>query len=84
MIHRDLHRLETYAIGTTAIVGTASFAIALSDGDKDDHVVMLNLAALAAGAMTITAYTIDIVIRLHGRITDLSAQLKALKDNGNL
>lgn len=83
-IHRDLGRLEAYAIGTAAIVGTAGFAISISDGDRDDHAVMLVLSALAAGGMTVGAYAIDDKIKTNGKLADLSAQLEALKGNGNV
>lgn len=75
---RDLHKLEAYTIGTTAIIGTAAIAISNSDGDRHDHSRMLLLAAGAAGATTLVAYAVDEFVRLRGEIANLKAQKDAL------
>ncbi|MCC6454456.1 MAG: hypothetical protein IT328_05895 [Caldilineaceae bacterium] len=59
MLGRDLHRLEAYAIGTTAIVGTALVAMSQSDGDNEDHMTMLATAAVSAGMGTLAAWAVD-------------------------
>lgn len=81
---RELHQLEAYAIGTGAIVGTAGFAIALSNGDKNDHVGLLGLATLSAGGITLAAHAIDAFAKSHGEVANLKAQIKALQEHGDL
>ena len=78
LLHRDLHNLERYAIGTTAIVGTAAVAIAVSDGDRNDHACMLLLAAGAAGAATALAYITDELIALRATVAQLNAESEHL------
>lgn len=80
LFKRDLHRLEAYTIGTTAIVGTAAIAMAASDGDGHDHSRMLLLAAAAAGMTTLVAYTVDEFVRLRGKIAGLEAEQGALQN----
>lgn len=84
MMKRDLHPLEAYSIGTTAIVGTAGLAISLSDGDSDEHVTMLGIATVSAGGITIAAHLIDRLFKQDSKISNLEAQLSALKSNGKL
>lgn len=85
VIRRDLHRLEAYAIGTAAIVGTANVAIALSDSEHaDDHVGMLNLATGSAGAITIAAYLIDAILDLRGQVARLGGQNRSLVEHGDV
>lgn len=74
VMRRELHNLERYAIGTTAIVGTAAVAIAVSDGDRNDHACMLLLAAGAAGAATALAYITDELIALRATVAQLNAE----------
>lgn len=81
---QKLGRLQSYAIGTGAIVGTAGLAIALSNGDRDDHVTMLMIAAASAGGITVAAHEIDDRIGQRGRIANLEAQINALKQHGDL
>jgi hypothetical protein len=83
VIRRDLHQLEAYTIGTTAIVGTASVAMAISDSECEDHVLMLWLAACSAGLVTIAAHTVDAFVRLYVKVADLEAQKKALGGDGD-
>lgn len=83
LLNRDLHQLEAYVVGTAAIAGTAGFSISISEGDRDDHVVMLALAVASAGISTISAHVIDHVSRSSGKIANLEAQIQALKNNAN-
>lgn len=62
VLGRELHRLEAYAIGTTAIVGTALVAMSQSDGDNEDHMAMLATAAVSAGVATLAAWAVDALI----------------------
>lgn len=81
---RHLHRLEAYAIGTAAIVGTSGAAIALSNGDKNDHVTMLALATAAAGGITVAAHAIDAHMKDRGDIADLRARIETLTSHGDI
>jgi argininosuccinate lyase len=83
-LHRDLNRFECYAIGTGAIVGTAALAIAASEGDRDDHVVMLGFAAVSAGVTTLLANASDYVADLRGELAKVKGQLEALVDRGEI
>lgn len=78
VMHRDLHNLERYAIGTSVIVGTSSIAISVSDGDRNDHACMLLLAAGAAGAATALAYIVDELIALRATVAQLNAETEYL------
>jgi hypothetical protein len=75
VIKRDLHKLETYAIGTAAIVGTAALALANDVvGDGEDHARMLMLAAWSAGATTLIAYTVDEFVAMRAEVAGLRAE----------
>lgn len=78
VMHRELHKLEAYSIGTAAIVGTAAVCISVSDGDRNDHTCMLLLAAGAAGATTALAYVTDELIRLRSIIAQISSETEYL------
>jgi hypothetical protein len=82
VFHRELHRLEAYACGTTAIVGTAALTIAHSEGDRGDHSTMLLVAAASAGATTLLAYALDKFVQQRARLARLLAEQDVL--NGNL
>lgn len=77
----ELHRLIAYAIGTTAIVGTAAVAMSVSDGDRRDHRALLLLAALGAGVTTLMAYTIDKFVDMRARLVAAEAREKVLADD---
>lgn len=81
LFKRELRRLEAYAIGTTAIVGTAAIAIANSEGDGRDHSRMLILAAASAGVTTLVAYAVDKFVKLGADNARLSAEREALGGN---
>jgi hypothetical protein len=80
---RDLNNLERYIIGTAAIVGTANLAISQSEGDRDDHVVMLLLSAISAGLTTLAAYAIDRDAKLRAECANLAAQMQVVKGESN-
>jgi hypothetical protein len=80
LLHRDLHNLERYAIGTSAIVGTAAISISVSDGDRNDHAAMLLLAAGAAGAATALAYITDELIALRATVAQMNAENEHLHE----
>lgn len=69
----DLNRLAAYAIGTSAIVGTAALAISVSDGDRREHRTLVLLAALGAGLATLLAYTIDKFVDMRAELAEKQA-----------
>lgn len=88
---RDLNRLQSFVVGTAAMAGTAMAAIALSNGDKEDHVAMLGIAVASAGGITAAVYETDNRIKQratiatqNGRIANLEAQIKALQEHGDI
>lgn len=82
LFRRDLHKLEAYTIGTTAIVGTAAIAISASgDGSGHVHSRMLLWAAGGAGITTLVAYAVDEFIRLRGEIAALKAEHNVLSND---
>jgi hypothetical protein len=81
LLHRELRNTEAYAIGTVAIVGTAVVSIAASDGDSDDHIRMLLLAALSAGIATLAAHHIDDDVKVRAENAGLKAERDVLHGN---
>lgn len=81
---KTLRRLETYSIGTAAIVGTAGLAILLSDGTREDHATMLGIATASAGGLTFAAYAIDHSVNADAKIANLEAQIRTLTENADL
>lgn len=80
---RELHRLEAYAIGTAAIVGTSTVAILSSDGDREDHARLLSLATLSAGVVTLAAWAIDALLDKKAEGSAKNAYDGALHDLGS-
>lgn len=74
-IGRQLHRLEAYAIGTAAIVGTAVGLLEIADREEVDieprsAAEIVILSAASAGVATLTAWTLDASIEQRHRRLD--------------
>lgn len=83
-IGRQLHRLEAYFIGTTAIVGTAASLLEIADRERMDvtprtAAEILILSAASAGAATVTAWTLDASIEQRHRRLDEESRRHAKK-----
>jgi hypothetical protein len=81
VLGRDLKAMECYAVGTTIMFGTSMAVMSLSEGDKDDHIVMVALSCAAGGVATLAAYDIDDRLAKRAELADKTAQLEALRNN---
>jgi hypothetical protein len=85
VLGRELDVKECYAIGTAIMFGTSMAVMSLSEGDKDDHIVMVALTCAAGGVATLAAYEIDDRMETRAKLADANARLEALNIyHGNL
>ena len=68
LLHRDLHRLEAYALGLTAILAPAMVVLWIR-GDVES-MILVGGCALAAGTTTAITKGIDLIAAYRNELQD--------------